>query len=231
MKILIAILSCARDAGNGFNQAVRDTWGKHVEGADLRFFVGHGANARHSDEIRLDAGDEYLDLPQKSRALQRWIVGEGYDFCFKCDTDTFVVPERLLASGFEKHDYTGVFNGPLGIPDHVHGGWMERPSGRQGKFYAWPSGGSGYWVSAKASQLIAQENEVDDYAEDRWVGQVLGSRIAGGYIRACHDPRYGWGFDKENYRTEISSHFGRSIPGQQYDVSWMQRHYDANGRP
>jgi hypothetical protein len=230
LKVLIAILSCARDSANGFNQAVRDTWGRHVEGADLRFFLGSAAKPRSHDEVILQVGDEYLDLPHKSRALQRWIVQNGYDFTYKCDTDTFVVPEKLLASGFNVYDYIGVFNGPLGVPDRVDGGWMKRPSGREGRFYAWPSGGSGYWVSAKASRLIAEAEEVDDYAEDRWVGQVLGPRIPGGYIRACHDPRYGWGFDRENYHTEISSHFGRSIPGHEYSVEWMMKHYEANGR-
>ncbi len=231
MKILIAILSCARDAGNGFNQVVRDTWGGHVSSADLRFFMGHNAVARHGDEVLLDAGDEYLELPYKSRELQRWVVSQGYDYTYKCDTDTYVRPQVLLGSGFQEWDYVGVFNGPLGVPNKVDGGWMKRRSGREGKFFAWPSGGSGYWVSAKASRIIAATEEIDDYAEDRWVGQILGPYIARGEIRARHDGRYGWGFNPGNFRTEISSHFGRSIPGHEYSVSWMRSHYEANGRP
>lgn len=230
MKILIAILSCSRDAENGFNQVVRETWGRHVDG-DLRFFMGRNAVVSCEDEILLDAEDGYLDLPYKSRELQRWVTSQGYDFVYKCDTDTYVRPHVLLESNFHEFDYVGVFNGPLGVPNKVPGGWMTRPSGRTGDFFAWPSGGSGYWLSAKASRIVAEANEIDDYAEDRWVGQVLGPFIARGDIRANHDTRYGWGFNPQTFQTEFSSHFGRSIPGQEYRVSWMKQHYEANGRP
>src|SRR5208282_5975493 len=45
MKILIAIVSCRRDARNGFNQAVRDTWLQDIAKfpeAEYKFFIGDG---------------------------------------------------------------------------------------------------------------------------------------------------------------------------------------------
>jgi hypothetical protein len=173
-KILLAISSCERDCQNGYNQAVRDTWKRAVIGADCFFFVGNGSLPLVSDEIRIPAPDGYLDLPYKTREIMRWALAHGYDFVFKCDTDTYVYPQDLLATGFEKYDYSGWFNAPLKIPNVV-----------EGKYYAWASGGIGYWLSRKGMQLVVA-SDPNHWAEDLWVGQVLAQES----VLAFHDPRY-----------------------------------------
>ena len=139
IRPLIAVKSCWRESGNGFNRAVRDTWGKDVKGADVGFFLGRFGLAGREAEIVLDCPDDYNGLPYKTKAICKWVWNHDYTHLFACDTDTFVMPERLLNSGFENYDYVGHFNGPRGIPNVVYG-----------KCYSWASGGSGYWLSRKA---------------------------------------------------------------------------------
>ena len=41
-------------------------------------------------------------------------TAQGYDFIFKTDDDTLVMPKKLLATDFQKHDYIGRYRGPSG---------------------------------------------------------------------------------------------------------------------
>jgi hypothetical protein len=196
MKILIAIVSCRRDARNGFNQAVRDTWLKDISKfpeVEYKFFIGdntlasaeeekairesvgnpsdpnRGINYREKcdecarsaareglytprvDEIVLPVPDDYLHLPVKTREVLRWADERGYDFVYKCDTDTYVALDRLLKSGFEKYDFSG---GPSG--ENV-------------------AGGGGWWASRKAIGFVIYR-KIDSWAEDCWLSGVLRSQ-------------------------------------------------------
>jgi hypothetical protein len=203
-KALIAIAGCERDARNGYNQAIRDTWKKAVSGADFLFFVGQGDIPLASDEIRIAAPDDYKSLPYKTKAILNWSIEHGYDHTFKCDTDTFVYPSRLLASGFENYDYSGWFNG---VPN------QRCVTDRQ--WYTWASGGIGYWLSRKAAQIVVAQ-EPHHWAEDLWVGQVLSHKP----ISIFHDPRY-W---TEDINTQISIHlgFGKQAEGAKRSYSTQQ---------
>src|ERR1039458_6842404 len=58
MKILIAITSCVRDAQNGNNQAIRDTYLRDIANhpdLEYRFFIGDGTPTGE-DESSLRAG-------------------------------------------------------------------------------------------------------------------------------------------------------------------------------
>jgi hypothetical protein len=49
------------------------------------------------------------------------------------------------------------------------------------------AGGTGFWLSRKAAQLVVNEPTVTDWPEDRWIGEVLRKH---GVV--CHyDSRYG----------------------------------------
>lgn len=171
MKILIAIVTCHRYRERA--KAQRDTWIPDVAPAalatghnvDVRFFLGRPdkPHTLQADEVQVDADDGYLGLPEKTREVYRWALAQGYDFVFKADDDSYVVPSRLLTSGFEQHDYSGRLRGP---------------SGRYPAPYA---SGFGYWVSARAIRILA-EASIDGtlpnerhQAEDRWVGNTLQS--------------------------------------------------------
>jgi hypothetical protein len=225
MKILIAILSCVRDTGNGFNQAVRETWLKDLNGADYCFFLGRGAKIRpddYPDEFILDCPDDYLGLPYKTKALLK--AASDYEYIFKVDTDTYVVPDRLLQSDFYNYDYVGHFNGAIGVPNVIYG-----------KCYSWASGGSGYWLSKKAAEIVANAEVLPSSicpiskipCEDLWIGQVLGPSIEKGIITAHHDSRYAAGF-RDDHRTEITSHFCSEGANRKFETFWMFEHHRVN---
>lgn len=245
MKILVGVTSCARDMENGFNQAVRDTWWRELHDCTARtagytptlegvFVVGVEAapllrksmtsSVENSDVQILPCPDDYNSLPQKTYALVRHAFDRGFDFLFKCDTDTFVCVEKMLnKSRFFDFDYTGHFN-----------------TERKGKTvydscYRWASGGSGYWLSRLAMEYILM-NPPDERAlcprlkipcEDLWVGQVLGPRVDEGRLRACHDERHASGY-REDFKTKFSSHFCSTGQGRVFDVGWMHAHAEAN---
>jgi hypothetical protein len=110
---------------------------------------------------------------------------------FIVPTDCYVVVPRLLASGFEKLDYTG-----YQVPGEGHIG-----------------GGSGYWLSRRAMEAVATAEPEIDY-EDRWVGHVL--YVAG--IKAIHDSRY-WSWEQPYPEGAITEHLSRGTGV--YEPNWM----------
>lgn len=222
-KILIAIASCGRDTLNGFNDAIRETWLSNTT-VDYKFFIGRGATPKKDDEILLDCPDHYIGLPYKTLEIVRWALNNNYDYIFKCDTDTFVMVDRLLQSGFEQYDYVGAFNEAIGIENAVYG-----------KLYSWASGGSGYFISKKAGEIVLATG-INDNAicpklripcEDLWMGQVLGPYIKKSQIAAFNDTRLGKSFNP-NFVTEISSHYCSEGMKRKFDISWMLKHYEVN---
>jgi len=149
LKILIAIPTCKADGE--LEDACRKTWASqsHVRTdnitADIVFFDGE----------TLGVGDSYEELPIKVQAICKWALEKVYDFLFKCDSDTYVWLDRLLASGFERHNYSGYTN--PNFPDSEN----------------YCSGGAGYWLSAKAMEVIAGATLPADTCEDRVVGRLL----------------------------------------------------------
>lgn len=222
-KILIAIASCERDSLNGFNQAVRDTWLKD-KNVDYKFFRGIGSAPAKEDEVILNCKDDYLSLPEKTMEILKWAVNDNYDYVFKCDTDTYVVLDRLLSSDFKNYDYVGHFNGQLGKPNLIYS-----------SLYTWASGGSGYFLSRGAAWKIIAEGNTNKAmcpnlripCEDLWIGQVLGPFIESGELKAMSDTKYGWGFS-EDFITEYTSHYCSEGKKRKFDVSWMFNHHQKN---
>lgn len=146
-------------------QACRGTWLKDLK-VDYRFFYGMATRQPLEDEVFLDVPDDYKSLPHKLKSIYKWAVEHEYDYIFKGDDDTYVYVDRLMRSDFEGKDYLGF-------------SWNnDRPSER----YA---AGLGYWVSAKAAEIISKAN-VDDIADDRWAGKILYNNG----IILQHDARY-----------------------------------------
>jgi hypothetical protein len=160
MRLLIAVVSCAAHLNR--NTAVLETWG-----TDERVKVFTGKD--------LEVSDDYEQLPAKVKAVCEFALDNNFDFLFKCDSDTFIFLDRLLASGFEQYDYSGWTGGIAEVSEE----------------YA--SGGAGYWLSRKAFEIVAKAPLTKETAEDKWVGRVLYD--AG--IIVHRDTRYGvptrWG--------------------------------------
>lgn len=192
-KVLIAIPACHRytysnqadgrnhkdNASNERVEAVRRTWQKYLPPfesyVDMKFFYGRGTERLpQSDEVFLDVPDDYLNLPSKVQAIYKYALDNGYDYVFKGDDDTFIYVDRLLASDFQEHDYLGYST--------------DDPACHYSGRYA--SGGSGYWLSRKTLEILANFGPPSDWAEDRWVGKVLLSHE----IRVQRDARYLPGF-------------------------------------
>jgi hypothetical protein len=113
--------------------------------------------------VILPVPDDYMHVSYKFREACRWALDEGYDYIFQAITDTFAVPSRLLASGFEQHDYVGTAN-------------AERTA---------IGGGPGFWLSSKAMKFLV-DAPVTHWASDGWVGDVM----ARSEIKLTPDPRY-----------------------------------------
>lgn len=163
MKVLIAIVSCHLKAKEAFRQAQRDTWLKGID-IDYKFFFGQGNNT-NPDEIILNCGDSYIDLPHKVKGIYKYALDNGYSHCFKVDDDSFVFVNRLMTSGFEEHKYSGRKN-------HCWGGYA--------------SGGPGFWLDRQSMQIIIDADLTEETADDKWIGQVLASHG----IFLHDDPRY-----------------------------------------
>ncbi len=156
---LIAVITCHKNESAA--HAIRQTWAKNSS-IPVKFFFGVGNRpVRFSDEVFLDAPDTYLGLVEKIQMVVRWACVRGYTHVFKCDDDAYVVPERLLHSGFDKFAYSG--NAKAG---YAHGG-------------------AGYWINqpAMSALLLARP---EGKSEDGWVASVL--KQSG--ITPQHDERY-----------------------------------------
>lgn len=137
----------------------QDTWIPQIKAAgfDVEVFTGP----------RLGVGDDYYSLPEKVKAICKWAVAHDYEHMLKTDEDSYI-----RASKFQTitADYAGLwapandcgsYNPPPGRP--------ESPRGTHPHVYA--SGGA-YWLSRRSLEIIANY-PINDWAEDRWVGNTL----------------------------------------------------------
>ena len=210
MRLLIAIKSCRHDRDRGHHDAIRETWGRDVTEADLRFFVGQGNTISDlaEDEEVVNVLDDYESLPLKTEAILRWFLSQNYDYVFLCDTDTYIVVPKLMKCGFEKVDYMGRNTWPLGVTRRYastdrHGNiWPTFDA------FAWMSGGYGYFLSRKAAEYVI-DNMPELWAEDMCVGQVLGPLYQQGIIKIQNmEPGITFHFPAHEYKSGYDLKFG-----------------------
>lgn len=246
MRVLIAILSCHLYEDNGNNQASRDTWIPLIPlNVDYKFFFGQRPGVHDAalhilpkDVVKLNVPDDYQHVTYKAKAMQKWAYDHDYDFVFTCYPDTYVEPNRLLSSGFEKHDYSGNF------------------CTFSGSTYC--QGGAGYWKSKKSIKILLESPiteagtlvrrplralnraprpeptvSVYSWAEDKWAGEILAQHPE---ISKRHDSRYG--VDVTGAGPQISndmitlhlSRWYRDADSNHYDKQWMyDRHREWRG--
>jgi hypothetical protein len=234
MKILFAVISYQGDADNSNNQLIRETWGKDIVGADLQFFIG-----RRSSTFVPQTDERLVDF-QKSRSCQHawweshknccvdfwqvqvrsileWSLIRDYDFTYLCSTDTFIIPRKLMKTGFENYDYSGYFV-PEQLPLGVQSTWDIYDEKR----YAWADVGNGLFLSKKAAGLVLREKPNYQYT-DQHIAQHLGPYVESGIIMAGRLPEF---------RNNIAWHF-RDQEGKGYQVfgnGWMKRMYQEHGQ-
>ena len=152
-------------------QAVRDTWWRDVNvfpNFEAKFFYGEPHNrAPLADEIFLDIPDDYGALPQKTQAICKWALENGFDYLYKCDDDTAVYVDGLAQELLQfRFDYAGFTHSNV------------------------CTGGPGYFLSKRAMHVVAHAGKPDFWAEDVWVSKVLGLRN----IQPLHLPGHTPGF-------------------------------------
>ena len=214
MKSLIAIKSCHKH--RPFHQAQRDTWIKDLPaGIDYRFFVGSPLSADgKSDEVFVNAPDGYHDLNHKLMRTLEWGLAHGYDFIFYCDPDTYINPANMASSGYENYDYVGGANACQDI--------------------TFASGGSGYWMSAKAARLVVNDpiqacewhmpHVIANGHDDVFVAETLTKRHG---IALHHDARYAY-IPGSELNAEVITYHCSSVRGWgfPYNPSMMYHAYD-----
>lgn len=176
MKVLLAIVSC--HARQEFSDAIRNTWLPCApKELDVKFFRGRGATREAlSDEVFLDCGDAYLDLPEKVKAIVAWAHTNGYDYVAKCDDDVVVKPKEWYA-GFKREDFSG---------------WQD-PGCKKGEIRTpW---GFFYVLSRRAMEIVMNSalpgrpgalNTYEHGNDEAWVSTVL--YYSGVFLSS--DPRY-----------------------------------------
>ena len=156
-NILIAVITCKQT--NARARALRETWVPLAEyaGYDVEMFEGS----------RVGVKDEYLSLPQKTKAVCNWALEHRYRRMLKCDDDTYLRVDRLVPA---ETDYAGIYIPPndLGYPK------LDIPAFPKGTIkHSYLSGGC-YWLSERSMRILGEAPFYGDWAEDRWVGQTLG---------------------------------------------------------
>ena len=186
-------------------------------GIDVRFFTGPLDVKYEPDETALACPDDYHGLPEKTRCIAQWVVAKVYNHVFLCDTDTFLIPSRLLKSGYEPYDYAGKIDRPLNETFPYTA--VDRDGGQHTyqRCYPWASGGYGYFLSRKAVGIVA-ETKPTSWAEDLSVGQMMGWRHVSGEILTLDTPGdvYSWHFPSHRYKSGYDLKFG-----------WMESMYEA----
>ena len=221
MRILIAVKSCQRDLARGDHNIIRSTWGADATaaGIDVRFFVGAEFKKYQRDEVHVKCDDSYEGLPFKTREICKWASGKLLDYVFFCDTDTYISVKYMLTSGFEKYDYMGHMLHPVGKPFRYD---VINPYGHKevhDPCYTWASGGVGYFLSKRAVEEVTFQFP-KSWAEDLWVGQIVGPFVQDGTMKAMSTR-------ENNYTGNMFSwHFPRAeYGGNPYDpeFGWMNK--------
>ena len=191
-RAIIFVMTYVPDIANGKLTAVRQTWAhQHPEIFPIKYIFDRTHKDPWPDELVLDAPIGLLNTSFKTQKAAEWALEHGYDHAFFVPTDCYVALPRLLTSGYEKHDYTGFHS----YDEHHIGG------------------GSGYWLSRRALQVVAGYKAYPDY-EDRWVGSAC--KDAG--ISAVHDQRYrSW--EQPPVKGAITKHLSHGT--NDYDPIWM----------
>jgi len=164
-KLMIGVLSCKQYAERRI--ACSETWMSDATKTGVDTFFSIGAPemflGRNGDILFCPCQDDYFSLPLKTWFMCRYALTMGADFLFKCDDDTYVRVERLLAKLEEGHDYTGF---DVGTPQGL---------------LPYASGGAGYILSRKAMRWVVSRpyvcrNRADTF-EDLYVGNLLRSNM------------------------------------------------------
>lgn len=181
MKPLVIILGCHKRPEH--REAQRQTWLKNLK-CDYKFILGRRdtPGSPREDELWFDVDDGYRALPYKVRAACEYAELLGYTNIFKADDDTYVFPERLLASDYSAYEYIGFFAN-VRIPEAWRRLWFMPPE----ENIIMACGDAGYWIGPEMiSAIQTSEIWMNLFNEDCRTGLI--ARNIG--IEVLNDHRY-----------------------------------------
>jgi GT2 family glycosyltransferase len=156
-KVLLAVITCKQYADRVAAQ--RETW--------IPKAIAAGYDVQIFDGERLGVPDDYYSLIQKTQALCKWALAQGYDRLLKVDDDCCIRVHQLGPNNF---DYAGIVIASNDLGSTVPPCAPAKPKGTYPHHYA--SGGA-YWLSHRAMTIVAHAQPNGDWAEDRFVGDTL----------------------------------------------------------
>lgn len=167
-KIIIGVLTARGYVQR--QQGVLTTWGSDALSdpeVDLVFLVGDPdlhSPKRDGNTLFLPCPDDYWSLPQKTRWFCKWaLTVPGWRWLFKCDDDSYVRIERLMAGSWS--------NAVIGCADGVGLHWH---------------GGAGYLVDPTAATAICNNMTAETGLED----QLARDAIQQAGLWFDHEPRF-----------------------------------------
>lgn len=206
----------------GSHDAIRNTWGLHLKDADLRFFMGDGESFGpcQDDEIYLRCPDDYMSLPLKTKAILKWFLDTQHSHIFLCDTDTFVIPHKLMSCGYEGADYAGKISRLIGVPFPYTAIDRDGKKHFYPRCYPWASGGYGYFLSRHGAEIVlADKSETYFWAEDMMLGDIMNRNLASVVIK-----------DLPYLQYQCTWHFPAAQFGEVYDpkLKWQESMYEEH---
>jgi|HubBroStandDraft_4_1064222.scaffolds.fasta_scaffold02564_5 hypothetical protein len=205
MSFLIAVSSCQRDIP--IHAVIDETWGAVAKEYGIPYIITVGDPLN-----RLP--DDWYHLACKTHWNVRRALEQGCEWMFQGFVDTFISIRRLA-------------NAYADLPVHadIIGNYFFHGVEDGG-----PCGGSGYWLSRRAMEVIAQADPTDVKSEDIWVARVLSE--AG--LKGFHDPRYdhlsmrgGVSLYNNHITNHLFSHYGEyqqlKFGYQAFDPDWLRQ--------
>lgn len=168
-KLLVAIKSCHKYGAR--RKAQQETWLTQLDWADYIFLLGQPVTiATPADTLLCDCSDAFENIAPKIVAACSYALGQNVTNLLVVDDDTYARPERLIKSGFERHDYVG----------------FMRTSGLDYNGGVPYAQGHAYWLSEKAMEYVVHSPEMrPGIIDDGAVGRALIDKVS-----FDHDWRY-----------------------------------------
>lgn len=200
--------------------AVRATWWKDVgnhPNVTAKFFLGAEdfTPPAAQDEVYLvGCPDDYASLPLKTKRIAQYALDNGYDYLFKCDDDTAVYVEKLVAEILQyQPEWGGYMGGTMAM-----------------------SGGPGYILNRRAMKEVANMTP-SSWAEDVSVTFALSGKDFWPHLLQGHRPGFAdhWffpqGFDPARLNSKIVTMHAVGPREMRDWYAWKEGIYESsNGR-
>lgn len=112
--------------------------------------------------LHAPGSDQKKFLHLKNKALFKYAIDNGFDYCMRCTDDCWIYPDRIIKAGLEPYDLAANF--PLTFR---LGGTFSVPWLRMSR----PHGGCGIWLSRRAMEMLVVD-EWNEHYLDSWPEKI-----------------------------------------------------------